>query len=83
MIDLIKFLKGNKINTDKMLHLAFGGWIVSFIHVWWEALLFSVILGIGKELIDKYVCKDKIDVVDAFFTTFGGFISVIVNSVLF
>ncbi len=83
MIELIKFLKGNKINTDKMLHLAFGGWIIAFVHVWWLGLLLSVLLGIGKELVDKYICKGKIDVVDAFFTTFGGFISVIVNSVLF
>lgn len=78
----MKLLQG-KIDNDKLLHLAFGGWVIAFIHVWWLGLLLSVLLGIGKELVDKYIRKGEIDVVDAFFTAFGGFISVIVNSVLF
>lgn len=42
-------------NTDKCLHFSIGYIIVSLIPFHIYALLFVVILGISKEIYDKYV----------------------------
>lgn len=43
-----------KIGVDKLLHFAFGGWIASFFGVWYYQLAVALVLGVAKELIDKY-----------------------------
>lgn len=53
MIDIQNILV-NKIGVDKLLHLSFCGWIVSFVQPILWMILVTIVLGIGKELIDLF-----------------------------
>lgn len=61
----------NKIGVDKILHFAFGGWLACLAPNWYYALLIGFIVGLGKELFDRYVRKSTFDYID-WFATFSG-----------
>lgn len=68
-----------KVGTDKALHFAFGGWIVSAvspfgIDIMGIALFIVIVLSFIKELfLDEYA--DFADIVSAFF---GGFVAFVI-----
>lgn len=81
MIDIQKILI-EKIGVDKLLHFFVCGWIVSFIDSLLYQIIVTIVLGIGKELIDKYVRKTSIDYKDMLFTWLGGTITIILKVLL-
>lgn len=81
MIDIQNFLI-NKIGVDKLLHFFVCGWIVSFIDVLIFQIIVTIVLGVGKELIDKFIRKTSIDYKDMLFTWLGGVITIILKVLL-
>lgn len=81
MIDIQKILI-EKIGVDKLLHFFVCGWIVSFIDSLLYQIIVTIVLGIGKELIDKYVRKTSIDYKDMLFTWLGGTLTIILKVLL-
>ena len=69
----------NKIGVDKLLHLSICGWIVSFIQPILWMILVTIVLGIGKELIDKFIRKTSFDHKDMIWTWSGGIITIIIK----
>lgn len=60
---------------DKTTHFFAGAWLSLLMPNWYYALILSAILAVGKELIDKYVCKQVFDVRDMVATFLGGVVS--------
>ena len=81
MIDIQNFLI-NKIGVDKLLHFFVCGWIVSFIDGLIFQIIVTIVLGVGKELIDKFIRKTYIDHKDMLFTWLGGTITIILKVLL-
>lgn len=78
MIDIQNILV-NKIGVDKLLHLSFCGWIVSFVQPILWMILVTIVLGIGKELIDLFIRKSAFDYKDMLWTWSGGIITIIIK----
>lgn len=70
----------NKIGIDRLLHFAFGGWAACFGSTWFYALLIGFVIGLIKELSDKYIKKSVFDYWD-WVTTLSG--SVVTAMILF
>lgn len=65
----------SKIGTDKFLHLFAGGWMSCLATNWYYALVIAFIVGLGKELVDKYIRKSSFDYYDWIATFLGGCIT--------
>lgn len=65
----------NRIGVDKILHLSLGGWIACLAPVWYWALLIGLLIGLLKELIDKYLRKSTFDYWDWLATFFGSVVT--------
>lgn len=78
MIDIQKVFV-NKIGVDKLLHLSFCGWIVSFAQTITCMIIVTIVLGIGKELIDLFIRKSTFDYKDMLWTWLGGIITIIIK----
>lgn len=61
----------NKVGVDKLLHFAFGGWIACLAPNWYIALFIGLLIGLLKELSDKYIKKSIFDYWD-WLSTFSG-----------
>lgn len=72
----------NKIGVDKFLHFAFGGWIVSFFMIWYYQLAVALVLGVAKELIDKYFRHQVFDYKDMLWTWAGGILTILINLII-
>lgn len=64
MHKLIKFLNGEIIGVDKMLHFSFSFIIASFFTNHIIGLSVVLAVGIAKEIFDKYKKKTKFDTYD-------------------
>lgn len=76
--DIQRFLL-EKIGVDKFLHLSFCGWIVSFIETYKWMIIITIILGLAKELIDRYIRKSVFDYKDMLWTWLGGIITIAIK----
>jgi len=63
------------IGIDKILHFSVAGWVSSYGPEWWMRILIAFILGILKELIDKFLRGSEFDWKDVMWTTLGGVVS--------
>lgn len=68
----------DKIGVDKLLHFAFGGWLACLATTWYYALLIGFILGLVKEVSDKYIKKSQFDYWDWAATFAGSVITVLI-----
>lgn len=58
-------------NLDKVLHFIAGMMLALFVFFWWGFIFLPLIVGIGKELHDKYVKRTKFDIYDILATIAG------------
>ena len=72
MEKLIKFLNGEIIAVDKMLHFSFSFMIASLFINPWIAVTAVLVINILKELFDKYIKKTKFDAYDILSGLLGG-----------
>ena len=78
--ELFKWLPISK-GWDKICHISIGfiiGFILTIVFSQlWGSIAF-IILGVGKELYDKYIKKTEFDFFDMFGTMAGGFMGVLI-----
>lgn len=67
-----------KVGIDRLLHFAFGGWLACLAPNWYVALLIGLLIGLLKELSDKYIKKSVFDYWDWLATFLGSTITAIV-----
>lgn len=67
-----------KVGTDRLLHFAFGGWLACLAPNWYYALLVGLLVGLFKELFDKYIKKSVFDFGDWLATFLGSGASAII-----
>ena len=67
-----------KVGVDKLLHFALGGWIACLAPNWYTALLIGLLIGLLKELSDKYIKKSVFDYWDWLATFLGSVITAVV-----
>lgn len=65
----------SKLGVDKLLHFAFGGWIACIAPNWYIALLIGLLIGLLKELSDKYIKKSVFDYWDWLATFLGSVVT--------
>lgn len=61
----------NKVGIDKILHFLAGGWLACIAPNWFYALLIGLMIGLMKELIDRFIRKSTFDYLD-WVATFAG-----------
>lgn len=69
-----------KIGVDKILHFAFGGWIVQVFCTagfWQYGILFCAFISIVKEMLDKK--ESRFDWIDIAAAMAGGIVAVILS----
>ena len=66
-----------KVGIDRLLHFAFGGWVACIASEWYYALLIGFIIGLAKELFDKYIKKSRFDWLDLLATFAGSVVTAI------
>ena len=72
-----------KVGVDRLLHMAFGGWISSFFDVPWQILLTGLCIGLFKDVvIDKLIRKTACDWMDIAWTFGGSVITVIIKLII-
>lgn len=72
----------NKYGVDKLLHIAYGGWITAFFDSLITMVFVAIVIGIGKELVDKYVRKSEFDYKDMIAAWIGGAITIIIKLII-
>lgn len=78
MIDIKTWIL-TKIGTDKLLHYAFCGWIVSFFDdLLWQVVV-GILLGVLMEFFDRYVRKTTFDVYDMLWTWGGAATTILIK----
>lgn len=70
MIDIQRIIT-DKVGEDKLLHFAFGGWLACMATEWYMALVLGFVIGLVKELLDKYVKRSVFDCGDWLATFLG------------
>lgn len=72
----------NKYGVDKLLHIAYGGWITALFDNLIAMVFIAIVIGVGKELVDKYVRKSEFDYKDMVVTWLGGAITIIIKLII-
>ena len=79
---IIRFCNGEIIKADKLLHFAYSYIIATWFNSDIISMLSVIILGVFKELFDKYVRKTKFDIADILFGIAGGVTYLIIKYLL-
>ena len=82
MEKLIKFLNGEIIAVDKMLHFSFSFIIASFFINPLVSVIVVLAVNILKELLDKYKKKTKFDAYDILSGLLGGLFYILTQYIL-
>ena len=82
MEKLIKFLNGEIIAVDKMLHFSFSFIIASFFINPLVSVIVVLAVNILKELFDKYKKKTKFDAYDILSGLLGGLFYILTQYIL-
>lgn len=68
----------NKVGVDRLLHFTFGGWLACIAPTWFYALIIGFLIGLLKELSDRYIKKSVFDYRDWLASFLGSVVTSVV-----
>ncbi len=74
----LQIIVQEKIGLDNILHFLAGGWIACLAPVWYYALLIGLLIGLIKELSDKFIRKTNFDYTEWLATFLGSVVTALV-----